>query len=167
MILADTDILSAMAKITRLPLLFSLLQTTELNITPGVFTELEHSFNLGRDYAQDIFALLAAGKFAIAYLMPDEVAFRDTLPVTLGAGERESIAVAHGRGAIVLSNESRVAHSCKQYGVDCLRLPDILRALWTESIVSKQEVQLIIGELQQKDRMQFKQETLDAIFADP
>jgi hypothetical protein len=53
MILADTDILSALAKVARLPLLFSLFQTTELDITPGVFREVEHSFNLGREYADD------------------------------------------------------------------------------------------------------------------
>jgi hypothetical protein len=60
MILIDTDILSAMAKIARLPLLFTLLQTTRLHITPGVFGELTHSFNLKRPYATDVFALIAA-----------------------------------------------------------------------------------------------------------
>jgi hypothetical protein len=43
MILADTDILSALANVGRLSLLFPLLQTSELNIPPGVFRELEHS----------------------------------------------------------------------------------------------------------------------------
>jgi hypothetical protein len=41
MILADTDILSALAKVTRLPLLFSLLQATSLQIAPAVFREEE------------------------------------------------------------------------------------------------------------------------------
>jgi len=52
MILADTDILSALGKIKRLPLLFSLFQIDELHITPAVFAELEHSFKFGRDYAK-------------------------------------------------------------------------------------------------------------------
>jgi hypothetical protein len=47
-----------------------------------------------------------------------------------------------------------------------LRLPDILRALWTENVVSKQEVQSMIGELRVKDRMQFKPSTLNEIFAE-
>jgi hypothetical protein len=51
-------------------------------------------------------------------------------------------------------------------GVPCLRLPDILRALWVEGIVPRQEVQDIVRDLQSKDRMLFKQSTLDAIFAD-
>ena len=59
MILLDPDMLSAVAKIARLSLLFSLLQTTRLYITPGVFGELTHSFNLGRQYAVDVFTFFA------------------------------------------------------------------------------------------------------------
>ncbi len=113
MIIADTDILSALAKVGRMPLLLSLFNTTELHITPGVFSEIEHSFDLGRDYAMDLFAMLSAGQLRIAYLTPDEAAFRDTLPVTLGSGECESIAAARSRGGVVPSNESRVAHICR------------------------------------------------------
>jgi predicted nucleic acid-binding protein len=167
MILADTDILSAMAKIDRLQLLFSLLKTDKLYVAPGVFSELEHSFDLGRVYAQDIFALFSAGQIRIAYLTPDENAFRDTLPTNLGSGERESIAIATYRRSAILSNESRVAHLCRQSGIVCLRLPGIVRALWIEGIVPEQEVHAIVNDLQVRDRMQFKSTTLDVIFAVP
>jgi hypothetical protein len=100
------------------------------------------------------------------YLTQEEAAFRDTLPATLGAGERESIAIARARGGIVLPNESRVVHHGRTHGVPCVRLPDILRALWMEGIVSQQEVQEIIRDLQVKDQMQFTQSTLQAIFAE-
>jgi predicted nucleic acid-binding protein len=166
MMLVDTDILSAMAKIGRIQLLFALLPTSQLHITPGVVGELAHSFNLRRQYAVDVFALIAVGQLQLVYLTQEEAAFRDTLPATLGAGERESIAIARGRGGIVLSNESRVAHHCRTHGVSCVRLPDILRALWVEGIVSQREVQEIIRALQVKDRMQFTQSTLHAIFAE-
>jgi predicted nucleic acid-binding protein len=166
MILVDTDILSAMAKIGRIQPLFALLQTPQIHITPGVFGELAHSFNLRRQYAVDIFALIAAGQLQIVYLTQEEAAFRDTLPATLGAGERESIAIARARGGIVLSNESRVAHHGRTHGVPCVRLPDILRALWVEGIVSQQEVQEIIRDLQVTDRMQFTQSTLQVSFAE-
>jgi predicted nucleic acid-binding protein len=166
MILADTDILSALAKVTRLPLLFSLLQVTSLQIAPGVFRELAHSLNLRRRYAEDVLSLVSTGQIQVIPLTEEEAAFRDTLPGTLGAGERESIAIAKERGGMVLSNESRVAHCCQQYKIPCLRLPAILRALWVEGVVSKQEVQDIIAGLQVEDRMQFKQSTLDALLAD-
>jgi predicted nucleic acid-binding protein len=165
MILVDVDILSAMAEIGQIHLLFALLQTPQLHITPGVFGELAHSFNLRRQYAVDVFALIIASQLQIVYLTQEEAAFRDTLPATLGAGERESIAIARARGGIVLSNESRVAHHGRTHGISYVRLPDILRALWMEGIVSQHEVQAIIRDLQVKDRMQFTQSTLQAICA--
>jgi hypothetical protein len=65
----------------------------------------------------------------------------------------------------VLSNESRVAHHSRTHGVPCVRLADILRALWMEGMVSQHEAQEIIRALQVKDRMQFTQSTRQAIFA--
>jgi len=112
MILVDTDMLSAMAKVGRLPLFFALLQTTQLHIAPGVARELTHSLNLRRPYAEEVFTLVSAGQIQVVPLTQEEAAFRDTLPSTLGVGERESIAVARERGGRVLSNESRVAHCC-------------------------------------------------------
>jgi hypothetical protein len=73
-------------------------------------------------------------------LTQGEAALRDILPDSLGAGERESIAVARERHGTVLSNETRVAHCCRQNQIPCVRLLDILRALW-EGVVSQQEVQ--------------------------
>jgi hypothetical protein len=84
---------------------------------------------------------------------------RDILPDSLGAGECKSIAVARERYGTVLSNETRVAHCCRQNQMPCVRLPDILRALWVEGVISWQEVQGLIKELQVKDRMQFKLST--------
>ena len=166
MILADTDILSALAKVARLPLLFTLLRTNKLQITPGVFREVAHSLHLRRRYAEDVLALVAAGQIQVISLTQEEAAFSDALPGTLGIGERESLAVARERGGTVLSNESRVAHYCRQYQVPCLQLPDILRALWVEGIIAKQEVQDVIADLRVKDWMQFTQSTLEAILAD-
>ena len=40
MIFADTDILSALAKVGRLHLLFSLSRVARLQIVPGVFKEI-------------------------------------------------------------------------------------------------------------------------------
>ena len=166
MIFADTDILSALAKIARLPLLFTLFQTSRLYIAPGVLGELVHSLNMRRQYAEEVFALVSAGQLVVVSLTQEEVSLCDTLPFTLVVGERESIASARERDGVVLSNESRVAHYCQQLGISCLRLPDILRALWVENVVSKQEVRRIIKDLQIQDRMQFKQSTIDIIFAD-
>lgn len=166
MIFADTDILSALAKVGRLPLLFSLFRVTRLQIVPGVFKEVAHSVALGRSYATEILSLISTAQIAVISLTQEETLFCDTLPLSLGVGERESIAISRERKGTLLSNESRVAHYCRQYQISCIRLPDILRALWTEGIISKGDVQTIIVDLQSKDKMQFKQSTLTTILAD-
>ncbi len=164
MILVDTDVISALAKVDGLSLLFPLFNRSSFSITPGVLAELTHSLAMGRPYAETVFAYIGDGRLQVMALASAESALRDTLPDTLGAGERESIAVAKEREGTVISNESRVAHYCRQLNVPCIHLPDILRALWTEGVVSRQDVQTMIEALRVKDRMQFKQETLDAIF---
>jgi predicted nucleic acid-binding protein len=166
MILADTDILSALAKIGRLSLLFPLLRTAQLQMAPGVFREVAQSLALRRPYAEAVVALVATGQLQILPLTEAEAAFRDTLSYTLGTGERESIAIARARGGTVLSNEARVAHYCRQYEIPCVRLPEILRALWVEGIVTKQEVEQMITDLQTKDYMRFRPATLAAILAE-
>jgi predicted nucleic acid-binding protein len=166
MIFADTDVLSALAKVGRLPLLFPLFRVTRLQIVPGVFKEVAYSVALGRPYATEILSLISTAQIEVIALTQEETLFCETLPSSLGVGERESIAMARERKDTLLSNESRVAHYCRQYQIPCLRLPDILRALWTEGISSKDEVQLIVADLQSKDRMQFTQSTFAAIFAD-
>jgi len=165
MILADTDILSALGKIDRLSVLFAVLRTTRLQIAPGVFHEVTQSLTLRRPYAEAVLALVSTGQIKVLALTDREAALRDTLPTTLGTGERESIAIAKERGGAVLSNESRVAHYCRHSQVPCVRLPEILRALWVEEVVTKQEVEHMIRELQAKDHMQFKPATLAAILA--
>jgi predicted nucleic acid-binding protein len=165
MILVDTDVISALAKVESLSLLFPLFMRSTFSITPGVLAELSHSLAMGRPYAGIVFDYIGDGRLQVMTLTSEETTSRDALPDTLGAGERESIAVAKEREGVVISNESRVAHYCRQLNVPCIRLPDILRALWTEEVVSRQDVQTMIEDLQVKDRMQFKQETLDAIFA--
>ena len=166
MIFADTDILSALAKVGRLHLLFSLFRVARLQIVPGVFKEIAHGVALGRSYATEILSLISTAQFEVISLTREETLSCETLPSSLGVGERESIAIARERKGTLLSNESRVAHYCRQYQIPCIRLPDILRALWTEGITSKEEVRTIIVDLQSKDKMQFKQATLAAIFAD-
>jgi len=166
MILSDTDILSAFAKIERLDEIFALLKTPQLYIAGGVFSEIEESFRQGREYALKIFELLAVNRIRILYLTPNENTFCESLPISLGRGERESLAITKERNAILLTNESRVAHWCREYKVPCIRLSDLLRGLWTEGVLTKAEVQTAIIDLQVKDRMQFKATTLAAIFTE-
>jgi hypothetical protein len=77
---------------------------------------------MGRLYAETVFDCIVDGRLQVITLTPAETTFRDAQPDTLGAGERESIVVAKEREGVV-SNESRVAHHCRQLNVPCIRLP--------------------------------------------
>lgn len=101
MILVDTDILSALAKVDRLSLLPALFPEQEMCVTPGVLAELEHSRARGRVYAQTLFAAVGRGEIHGVGLTPAERSLCSSLPSNLGIGERESIAVAKERDAAV------------------------------------------------------------------
>jgi predicted nucleic acid-binding protein len=163
-ILADTDILSAFAKIGQVELLFALFKTDTLYVVPAVVDEIDYSYRHGRVYAQAIVAYLESQRLQVAYLTEAEQHFAMTLAVTLGAGERESMAVAYKRGWVLLCNESRVAHFCQEYQVALIDLTTLLRSLWREKVIEQSDVQTIITELSQKDRMGFNAKILNAIF---
>jgi predicted nucleic acid-binding protein len=164
MILSDTDILSALAKVGKLELLYSLLGVTQLYITPAVHHELAVARNKQLTFTQLIFNSIETQRISLIVLTPPESAFAANLPITLGAGERESIAVAHQRKSVLLSNESRVAHWSRQFEIECLNIPILLRALWTETVLTRDEVRQLISDLYTYDHMRLSAKNLTAIF---
>lgn len=166
MIVADTDVLSAFAKVGAVQLLFDLFRADNLTITEGVYKEIQYSADTGRVFAKELTSMVDAGKIQVIHLTAEEKTETHTLPDTLGAGERESIIALRRRLGILLSNESRVKHYCKQFGITCVRIPDILRALWREGVIPKEGVMRLISDLENKDRMRFTERTLQAIFID-
>jgi hypothetical protein len=75
------------------------------------------------------------------------------------------MAYAKFHNGIVLSNESRVAHWCSQIGIQCVRLPAILRRLWQTQILTVEQVRKIIQLLQERDQMRFNNAILTGIFS--
>ena len=64
--------------------------------------------------------------------------------------------------AIFVSNERRVKHHCRENGIDCVNLAEILRALWELEILLQTDVRNIITEIRTKDNLKFR--TTDSIF---
>jgi hypothetical protein len=62
----------------------------------------------------EVFSSISVGQIQVVSLTQGEAALQDILSDSLGAGEREGIAVARERHGTVLSNETRVAHCCRQ-----------------------------------------------------
>ena len=72
------------------------------------------------------------------------------------------MAICKRLSAIFVSNERRVKHHCRENGVDCVNLAEILRALWELEILLQTDVRNIITEIRTKDNLKFR--TTDSIF---
>ena len=162
MIFIDTDVLSIFAKIQRLLLLFTVFNADHLNISTTVENELQTGIAKGFDFAQDIIALHSKGQIVTYYPTDIDQQFTATLPKTLGSGERESMAICKRLNAIFVSNERRVKHHCRENGIDCVNLPEILRTLWERGILMQVDVRKVITEIETKDNLKFR--TTDPIF---
>lgn len=162
MVFIDADVLSSFAKIQRLSLLFAVFNEDPINISAAVEKELRVGVAKGFDFARDIMVLHSQGRIATHYPTAVDHQFMATLPWTLGSGERESMAICKRLGAIFVSNERRVNHHCRENGVDCVNLAEILRALWELGILQQADVRNVITEICAKDNLKFR--TTNSIF---
>jgi predicted nucleic acid-binding protein len=161
-IISDTDVLSAFIKIEHFDMLLSLFNIETIYITPAVLHELNQSPATLLPLA--VQNLITFNRLQVVSLSEGEVGFSDSLPNSLGSGERQTMAYARFHDATVISNESRVAHWCAQFNVNCIRLPSILRLLWQTQLLTIDEVKGVIQLLQERDRMIFSKSSLTAIF---
>jgi len=164
MIIVDTDILSAFAKIGQLDSLYALFSVEVLSIPPGVLTEIEVSFDAGYADAREIFQRFLSGGIQLVLLTDYEVALKEQLPDAFGEGEAEAVAICQSRNLPLLTNEKRVLQYCQQHGITCFRIPAILRALWENGVTTKNEVRKMVDDLMDKDNMGFKKRDIQAIF---
>ena len=162
MIFVDTDVLSIFAKIQRLPLLFAVFDQDPLHITTAVENEIKIGVSKGFYFSHDIIALQTHGRIRTYHPTTVDQKFMRSLPQTLNAGERESMALCKRFTATFASNERRVMHHCQTNGIHCINLVGILRLLWELEILTQTDVRKVITEIETKDRLKFQ--TTDPIF---
>ncbi len=150
MIVADTNILSTFARIGRLDLLFSVAVTQTFDLPPAVIKEIKVGLHKGLDFLQPIVdGLASSAGFSALELTPDEKSLRDTLPGSLNAGERESIAVCAKRSdGKLLTNDKRAHSYCLAQRIPVLNLNLILRRLWQANHCTKAEVRALMEEIE-------------------
>lgn len=143
-------------------MLNSLFEGMTLAISASVHLEIRHADEKGYSFCGSILDMIDNKTLAI--LIPDheEILTTKILPRSFGLGERDSIAIAVHRNAIVLTNERKVINFCERNGVDALSLDQLLRALWELHILSKKEVADLMDEMEKKDNVsiQSKEEIL-------
>lgn len=151
MILVDTNILSTFAKIDRLDLLEEVLG--EMHISPNVLDEVKRAEELGYPHAEKILGWVKKDKILISCPQDDEVKLLDEVPFSFGRGERDCVAMALKRNALIVTNERKVLNYCKKKGIAHVRLNTLLRKLWKDEIMSQDEVRELIDEIEENDNL--------------
>lgn len=162
MVFVDTDILSIFSKIQRLPLLFAVFEQDVLNIAAAVENEIAVGVSKGFPFANALMELQTQKLLQTHHPTTADEEFMLSLPDTLGAGERESMAICKRLTAFLASNERRVMHHCQVNGIRCTNLDEILRTLWELEILTESDVRKVIAEIETEDFLKFR--SIDAIF---
>jgi len=153
MIVADTNIISTFARVKRLELLLIVAETDAIHLAPAVVKEIKVGLHRGLDFLQPIVDGLAGGtRFYPLDLTSDERSLVDTLPGSLNAGEKESIAFCTKRaGCKLLTNDKRAHNYCRANRIPSLDLKLILRQLWKASHCTKEEVRSLMEEIEKNE----------------
>ncbi len=152
-VVSDTNILSSLAAGDSLPALLQLFARSTLCIPPSVRDELQVGLDKGRIYLEPIFCAITAQHIAVVSLSPDEEQSMHAYPQQLNLGERQAIALAQTRNAVLLSNDRRALRYCQQQNIRTVNLIGILRLLWVRQIVSQDEVQTLMTKMEQVENL--------------
>ena len=164
MIIADTNIISTLARVGALGHVRRLVNVDCLYVTPATFHELRRAVEAGCDFLATTLATIQVGtELDLVELNREEVLAAKVLPDSLGAGEAESISVCvHRPGTRFLTNDKRARNYCRERAIACLDLPGILRALWVRQVLSKNQVRELLRQIEAEEGLVIKNK--DEIF---
>jgi predicted nucleic acid-binding protein len=165
LIVSDTNILSSLAAGESLHLLFRLFPDKTIHIPPAVQHELSTGLARGRLHLEAVLQAIGNGQLQILHLANKEQTLAKGLPAKLNAGEREAIALSKNRKGRLLSNDQRAVRYCQQNNISVIDLPLMLRLLWTQKIVSQDQIKEILEKMQSIENLQLSQKALTFIFA--
>ena len=159
LVVLDSDISSAFAKIDKLGKLKELFSKHELKITPEIYQELAVALDYGYHFPLKIF-----DEFDIISLSEgEEKEFERILTgvrSNLGKGEIEAIVVCENRGGVFCSIDRSALSFAEERGIQTLGLHMILKAFWRSEICTKKEVKEMIKEIEEKDNTKIKERKL-------
>lgn len=156
MIIVDNNILSTFAKIGRLNILFQLFPQTKIGIVPAVYNELRIGVRKGHVQLKQVMEMVQQKSIRLITLTEAEIFLKPTLPVSFDEGELESVAVCKSRKVTFLTNEKSVKNWCIKEDIKYADLPDLLRACWQSTVMSKKEVKSLIEDIEEKDNITFR-----------
>lgn len=157
--------LSSCTAANALATLQQLFVRSTLSIPPAVHDEIQTAVDRGRRYLDPLIAAIATGEIATLQLAEEEQSLVTILPRNLDAGERESIALCQQRHIPLLTNDRRAIRYSQAHGIDAVDLPTLLRLFWTRQLVSRRDVEQMISQMEQVERLMLSQEQRAAIFS--
>lgn len=153
-IVLDTDFLSAFLKIGRLELVKDFYGVEALIVPAAVVAELSRTSLL------DALARIAWIRIETA----EDDAPGEPLH-KLGRGEREAIALARQRGALLLSNDNLARQAARGLGVEAIDIPAFLLSCKLTGFLDGGSLREVVRELREKDHYGFRKEILDRLLA--
>ncbi len=137
-------------------LLFTLFAGDALAVTPAVYAELISGLREGRSFLQAAVEMVENETLTLLPLTAQEVVQRLALPLSLNAGEAESIALCQARSAAFVTNDRRARNFCHTAGVEVFDLPELLRAFWKLRVCSKKRVRQLVADIETKEGLIIK-----------
>ena len=125
-VVSDTSVLSPLAAGDVFALVARLFARSRLCIPPAVGQELQIGLDRGKPYLAPVIEAIAMRQITVLTLASDEEQLLASQPHKLNIGERQAIALAQTRNALLLSNDKRATRYCQQHDIRVLNLPDIL-----------------------------------------
>lgn len=164
-VVSDTNVLSSLAAGDSLPALLRLFARSTLCIPPSVRDELQVGLDKGKTYLEPIFRAAITQQIDVVPLSPDEEQAMQNYPLRLNLGERQAIALAQTRNAILLSNDRRALRYCQEQHLRTLNLIGILRLCWIRQIMSQDDVRTLIAKMEQVENLVLTPAQRTEIFA--
>lgn len=156
MLIFDTDVISTFGKIRRLDLLKELFPNVDFFISPSVHDDLIKAMDRGYGFVDYI---LDSKIFELILLSKEESDFLSQLKEerkSLGLGEAEGISICKHRGFVMVTNDVGAKKVCDRYGITFIDLSMILRSLLKNMVLTRNEVRMLIDEIEDKDRVLIK-----------
>jgi len=163
-IISDTNILSSFAAGDAFSTLSQLYEHARFALPPSVQQELKEGFEGGKTHLQIVLDALQSRQITVIPLSVEEELLTYSYPAALGEGEREAIALAQTRKALLLTNDGKAIRYCRQLKLSVASLDTLLRLLWLKGVLSPDEVRALIARMEQVEKLELSHKQLAKIF---
>lgn len=150
-IIMDTNISSTFQKIDRFDLLQNLFPNSKLFISNSVEEELSKMEN-GQKFLKKIKKI--SRKIKMNKKEENYVKYLQSKR-SIGKAEAECISITKFRKMLLLTNDKIAVKESREAGADVMDLRAIIRELWKQNVLSKENAEALINEIEEKDNIIF------------